>query len=113
MLLLAVGIPWIVRKTPRQLVNLPNRDYWLADERLDETVDRLRRYCDELGILLQTFFIALSICVTSANLSDPVRLNNHVFLAVLAVFLVSIFGWVVRLCLAFRVEDASSADSRE
>lgn len=103
MLLLAISIPWLVRKTPRQLVNLPNRDYWLADERLDETISRLRDYCDELGILLQTFFIALGVSVAAANLSDPVRLDNRIFLPILAAFVISILVWIVRLFFAFRL----------
>lgn len=105
MVFLVVGIPWIVRKTPTELVNLPNRDYWLADERLDETVSLLREHCDLLGIILQGFFLALGVCVTAANLADPVRLNNLVFLPILAVFLISILGWIVRLYVSFRVGD--------
>lgn len=102
-----------MRKTPRDYINIPHRDYWLADERLDETVSRLQSHCDLLGILLQGFFIALGVCVAAANLSEPVRLNNHMFLPILAIFLVSLLGWIARLYLAFRIEDVAGADGHK
>lgn len=47
---------WIVRKTPRELVNIPNRDYWLADETRGETVTKIGEHCLVLSLMLQVFF---------------------------------------------------------
>ena len=113
LLLLVVVMPGIVRRTPRKFVNIPNRDYWLADERLDETVSRLQQHFDLLGIILQGFIIAIGVCVTSANLSEPIRLSNHAFLPTLAIFLLSISAWIVRLSLAFRIDDVAAVDGHE
>ena len=34
---------WVIPRTPRDLINLPNRDHWLAEERRDETFAFLTR----------------------------------------------------------------------
>jgi uncharacterized membrane protein len=35
------GIGFLLRKTPTSLINLPNKDYWLAPERREETIEYL------------------------------------------------------------------------
>jgi len=114
MLLLMASLPWIVRKTPREMVNIPNRDYWLADERREETVARIGEHCLVLSLMLQVFFVALGLCVGVANLSDPVWLPQEIFLTVIAAFLFGVTTWCVQLCRAFRVdEDAGSRPAGE
>lgn len=111
LLFLVLAIPWVVKKTPPRFVNIPNRDYWLSSDRIDETVSRIREHCDLLGVILQAFFIALGVCVASANLTDPVVLRPEYFVPILVVFLLSMSGWACRLCLAFRVNQAVSETS--
>ncbi len=41
---LFIGIPWLLKSTPTNLINLPNKGYWLAPERREETMDRLVSY---------------------------------------------------------------------
>ncbi len=110
MLLMMAGLPWIVRKTPREMVNIPNRDYWLADERREETVAKIGEHCLVLSLMTQVFFLALGMCIGFANLSDPVWLPQEIFLTVLGAFLVAVTTWCVQLCRAFRIdEDATQA----
>lgn len=104
MLLLMASLPWIIRKAPREMINIPNRYYWLADERCEETVARIGGHCLVLSLMLQVLFVALGLCVGIATLSDPVWLPQGIFLAVIAAFLFGVTMWSVQLCRAFRIE---------
>lgn len=104
MLLLIDVLPWIVRKVPSEMINIPNREYWLASERREETVVRIGEHCQTLGLTLQVFLVSLGICVGVANLSKPVCLPQQEFLTLMTVFLVAVLGWVVLLIRAFRLE---------
>ncbi len=37
------GVGFLVSKIPTEMINVPNKDYWLSPERRQETVDFLRR----------------------------------------------------------------------
>ena len=104
MLLLMASLPWIIRKTPREMINIPNRYYWLADERCEETVARIGGHCLVLSLMLQVFFVAHGLCVGVANLSDPVWQPRCICLAVIAAFLFGVTMWSAQLCRAFRIE---------
>ncbi len=41
--LLFSGIGPLLRRTPSRMITLPNRDYWLAPERAEETIEFLSR----------------------------------------------------------------------
>ena len=38
---LFIGIPRLLKSTPASLINLPNKSFWLAPERREETMDHL------------------------------------------------------------------------
>ena len=47
---LFIGIPRLLKSTPASLINLPNKSYWLAPERREETMDRLASSFEALGM---------------------------------------------------------------
>ena len=62
MLFVAVGVPFLLalinsslRFIPPHLVNLPNRDYWLAPERTEQTFAVLFKHGIFLSVLLVAF----------------------------------------------------------
>lgn len=77
---------WLAR-VPSRWVNLPHRDYWLAPERRAQALSRLSDHLWRYGTALFLFQLVAGLLTLQANLSDPVRLNEPLFLAALFVFL--------------------------
>jgi uncharacterized membrane protein len=108
MLGLAVGLPAVVvvvlstvysRATD---LKLPNREYWLAPERLDRT----RAFLVAHGVWFGSLLVTLTCCVhwleLGANRQQPPHLSNQSIAAVLVAFLIATAAWVAALMFAFR-----------
>ncbi len=95
-------IPVIVERLPSRFVNIPNRGYWLAEERRAETFAAIRRAFDSLGVVLVTFFIVINQIVFRANIMRE-NLSALVFFAFFGVFLIVMIGWMYLLIRRFRV----------
>lgn len=99
-----------VDRIPNWLLNLPNRDHWLAEERQDETRRRLAEYWHRIGF---AFFACQIVCfalITMANQTVPPRLNLPVFLGTLIgtwAYLVAISYLLYR---RFKKVDATKTD---
>lgn len=97
--------PLLVAKLPPSLVNLPNKDYWLAPERKAETV---RRFCvrtEWYGVVLLAFLAFVYELVFEANLARR-GLANGPFVVALVAFLLVTVGWVVSLYRAFSLPNS-------
>jgi len=78
-------------------INLPNKSYWLAPERCDETWRFFRVQmawwgCALLSILLYAMFLAID-----ANLPSVGHFNSEAMWYALAAFLLSSILWIVHL----------------
>ncbi len=94
---LVIGLLWLaVRRFPR-LINLPNRDYWLADERRGATVEFLAARAAWLAALLALLALSLHLLVLRANHLDPIRLDPIGLLAVIVSFVVALGSWLGHL----------------
>ncbi|WPL13088.1 DUF1648 domain-containing protein [Thiorhodovibrio litoralis] len=89
--------PTLLRHTPMRWVNLPHRAYWLSPERREATVVRLSHRLWGFGTALFVFLLVVGLLTLQANLSNPVRLDESLFLIALGVFLVYVLGWTLRL----------------
>jgi uncharacterized membrane protein len=80
---------------PRELVNLPNRDYWLADERRGSMSALLFRYALWFSSLNLLFFTGIAWLVVEANRPGT---RNHLsgpcLIIFLAAFLVATGIWI-------------------
>jgi uncharacterized membrane protein len=107
-LCLAVGLPVAVvailttvysRATD---MKLPNREYWLAPQRLDRT----RAFLVAHGVWFGSLLVTLVCCVhwleLGANRLQPPHLSNQTFAAVLVAFLIATAAWISALMFAFR-----------
>ncbi len=61
----------VLKYIPPQLVNLPNRDYWLAPERRKETIHEMNGGLLGFAIATQIFLVALNHLTTLHNLGTP------------------------------------------
>jgi hypothetical protein len=92
----------LVRRAPARWINLPNRAYWLVPERREATAARLHERLQAFGTALFGFLLVAEWLTLQANLSDPVRLDEPLFLTALGSFLVYTLYWTWSLVRAFR-----------
>lgn len=97
----AIAIALSVRHFPR-LLNLPNRDYWLAPARRDETAAYLMGHAAWLAAALAVFSLAIHLLVLRANHVVPARLETGSFVVALLAFGVMMVAWVGALARRFR-----------
>lgn len=95
-LLFTLGLGAVIRWQQLRL-NIPHRDYWLADERRPATVQAIMRMLIGLGCLHALFMAAMHGAILHAHATAPPTLSSTVLLVimvtyVLAIGAVSIFG---------------------
>lgn len=99
---LFLGLGWILNILPPSMINMPNKDYWLAPERKAESVRRMRDYMAWLGIATQGFLLTLSHLTVLHNLGVPAM---KWFWPVFAGYMLFVMGYTIRLMLIFRIPD--------
>jgi hypothetical protein len=98
--LISVGIGMLSQRFPH-LVNLPNRDYWLAPRRLDESLDYLASHGHRLGRLVIVLMTGLHYVVLVAHRTEPPVLPQSWLMAILLGFVFALAMWVVALYRRF------------
>jgi hypothetical protein len=84
-------------------MKLPNRDYWLAPERIGRTRDILVAHGIWFGALLICMACYVHWLELKANGSLPAHLPNDLVYAGLIGFSLVTVGWIAVLLLAFRL----------
>ena len=88
---------------PPGMVNMPNREYWLAPERRKETMARLGDFGFLLfGIILLAVQIAFEISAY-ANLQSSIKFNAPLMGMVMGLSFAVITVLLIRLILSFRL----------
>jgi uncharacterized membrane protein len=100
-LLLGFGIPRLVGALPLSLVNVPNKEYWLAPERRDATLAYFKTQFAWFGCAVLAFLLAVNHLVFKANQTHPRHLDNTTFALAMFGFLAYMGVWTVRLVLYF------------
>jgi uncharacterized membrane protein len=93
--------PWFIGRMPNSLINLPNKAYWLADERRGETFAIFRSYFEVFGAVILILFTVVNHFVYLANIKRQ-NLSNNVWFLIVA-FLVFVGIWVIRFIREFRL----------
>jgi uncharacterized membrane protein len=101
--LLVYYAPSLVFQFPPGLINLPNRDYWLREKNRPQAREKLGALMSVFGIALFSFLFVVKLLVIDANLAEPVRLNEPVFLSAFAAFMAFMVYWLLRIVRAFRI----------
>lgn len=99
--LFIVGLVLISKFIPISFVNLPNRDYWLAPERKQESYLYISRYMIWMGCIMFVFFAGIQYSIVKANQSSPVKMPNELFWPLLIGFLVVMALWTIAFYLRF------------
>lgn len=97
---ISVGISMLSQQFPH-LINLPNRDYWLAPQRFDESLDFLASHGHRLGRLIIVLMIGLHYVVLVANRAEPPVLPQSWSMAILLGFVFALGIWVLALYRRF------------
>jgi uncharacterized membrane protein len=83
-------------------LKLPNRDYWLAPQRIDRT----RAFLVAHGVWFGSLLVVLACLVhwleLVANRAQPPHLSSSMFAAVMIAFLLATAAWIAALMVAFR-----------
>ncbi len=95
------GVPALLGSIPVSLMNLPNKEYWFAPERRENTLAYFRASFAWFGCALLAFLIFVNELVFRANLESPRRLNTTAFVTALFAFLGFTAVWTVRLIRRF------------
>lgn len=100
--LLLAGVSSLVAFMPVNRINLPNRAYWLAPERVDETMAFLQMHGRYFAVLLAAFLCFVHWLVVLANGQQPRLFPERPFMAGLILFLFATLGWIGVLIARFR-----------
>ena len=95
--------PKLISALPSKWISLPNRDYWMAPEHRAQTVEQFRNRLWQYGVVVFLFMFSVGLLAIDANLSEPIRLNERLFLTALIIFLAFTAYWTVALLRAFRI----------
>jgi len=103
LLILFGALPLLLRRLPESLMNLPNKNYWLAPERKAQTMDRLMGqllFVGAMALLLMDCVLYLSF---TANFSTRPFLQPELLWGIIAVFFTASIAWTVFLIRSFRL----------
>jgi uncharacterized membrane protein len=96
---LFIAIPSLLRATPVRMINLPNKNYWLAPERREATLDRLASYFDVFASA--TVLLLIVVFELASLASRGGSLDSNYFLPALVSYLVFSAAWTVVLMRTF------------
>jgi hypothetical protein len=90
-------IVYVIRFLPDRLVNLPNRDYWLAPGQRTETMAYLCRHSLWFASMALCFVIGIQYSIIQANRLAQPHLPTPLVLAYAGCFLAGTAVWTVSL----------------
>ncbi len=96
-----IVVGFLTRFLPASMINIPNRDYWLAPEHRAETYASVLAFCLWVACLEVGFVAGMHYLTIVANRSTPAHLPSNGLVAVLGLFVVGLALWIVALVRRF------------
>lgn len=96
-------LPFLIGKMPNRLINMPNKEFWFAEERRAETIEVIRHFFEWFSASLLAVFIGVNQLVIRANL-DRENLSSQIWLILIA-FFVFVIVWLIKFYRRFRIEN--------
>jgi uncharacterized membrane protein len=101
---LMLGLGRIIGALPNSLINIPNKEYWLAEERRSETLDEMIWMMDWIAAGTSVFLFVILYLTFDANVGEEKELNSTVTWIVTVAFSVGLIGFcIVRTMKYYRV----------
>jgi len=100
--LFMMGMCYATRFLPARLVNIPNREYWLAPERRRQTSAYVAAQSIWLACVMLAFMTVVHLLVVFANQQSSPRLSTPLILGISTGFLVATGFWAWGLVDHFR-----------
>jgi len=97
-------LPILITRLPPGMINLPNKDYWLAPKRRAHTTQMLQSFLMGFGNVMVLFLLLVFREAMRANLLQNPKVSNRVWVLLILLGVWSI-TWTVRLLRAFHVPD--------
>ena len=101
-LLIFLGIPKLVGVLPNSVINMPHKDYWLAPERRQKSLDLMGDWLGWFGVAMLAFFLLVGQLTYTANLREDQRLDETKMWTMLVLFLAFTVVWLVLFYRAFK-----------
>jgi uncharacterized membrane protein len=95
-------IPHLIFSLPPELINVPNKAYWLAPQRRAETMEFFVDHFAILGAGTLALAVTIFQLAVAANLAPTPALSNPVSFGLLAAYFVFVGIWLVILFVRFR-----------
>jgi hypothetical protein len=95
------AIAWLIHRLPPSMINMPNRMYWLTEERRPATLETNRTVLWLIAGLTALFLTGVFQLTLHANLQAVPRLDAAWFTALLVAYLVLIGAVMVWLYIRF------------
>jgi uncharacterized membrane protein len=103
---------WIIQKSKNDAFNLPNKDFWLADERAQGTKEFLSSQLLFMGIFTHLFMAFVFLMILKANSTHPPRLPDFFLVGLSAYFIYSAI-WCLALYKKFKAKDETLIAARQ
>jgi hypothetical protein len=109
MSIFTLGLPVIIaavtslvpRLVPPSMINIPNREYWLAPDRAQSSIAFLSEQGIWFACILVTFLAGVDWMVARANASTPPHFAAMPFAWIMAAFVGAIALWALRMFKRF------------
>ena len=85
----------------RKGMNLPNADYWLAPERIDQTREIIRNQLLIMGVVHLALAVVVMQLAIQANFEPGASLDSSI-LWILILYFIFLGVWLIRFFLRFR-----------
>ena len=96
-----VLLPLFMARIPTRWWSLPNRDYWLAPERLDQTIRLVRVQMLWFGAATLALLAVVKHLAIQANLMEEPHLSTRTMVYVMGLYFGFVAVWSVRFIMMF------------
>lgn len=110
--ILFISAHFLPLKLHPKFVSLPNKNYWLKKENQQKMKGKLASIMAEFGFVLFIFLFCTGLLTIEANLSDPIKLNERIFVPIFIAFMLYTAYWVVKIVRAFKVPKTGDPDDK-
>jgi uncharacterized membrane protein len=103
-----IGLASLIRLLPTSWVNLPHREYWLAPERRESSVEFIGRQMEGFGVATLLLLLLVVQAAIEANLAPQPRIDSDSMWLVLVLYFLYTAVWMVRFLRHFRMPASTS-----